>query len=262
MKLEPVKRYRQPKYPTRDYLVEHPELLKLVPKRWRNNRLVLSVLSATAFLIFSSLSIAGESKQGAAKARVAPIFEHGVGQGAIGCVVVNPPVFLSEAEARKVIIEEAKKAGLDLRGRSRVVKNVQIPLLDEYHCDKSDTREFVTDDLVLDGYDKKHNVSFEYINEEKFTSWSKRNFKLDEAHKDGTIGTVCASSVSGYDFKNAAEKFRVGLSKRKDTPMTGVFYEPACVMNKDQPDDCTDAKAKLRIQVRDFIGWLKAQGVI
>ena len=34
---------------------------------------------------------------------VAPVFIHGEGRGALGCVVVSPPVFLSEAEALEVL---------------------------------------------------------------------------------------------------------------------------------------------------------------
>jgi len=43
---------------------------------------------------------------------VAPIFRHGAGHGSFGCKAVNPPVFLSEDEARQVIIEEGETGGL------------------------------------------------------------------------------------------------------------------------------------------------------
>lgn len=52
--------------------------------------------------------------QAGAKAVVAPIFEHGEGRGATGCVVVNPPVFLSEQDAMQVIREELPKSGVSL----------------------------------------------------------------------------------------------------------------------------------------------------
>jgi hypothetical protein len=45
---------------------------------------------------------------------VAPIFEHGEGRGATGCVVVTFPVFLSEEEAMQVIREELAEHGIDL----------------------------------------------------------------------------------------------------------------------------------------------------
>jgi len=35
MSIEPVKSYRAPNYPTRTILDTHPELLRLLPKRWQ-----------------------------------------------------------------------------------------------------------------------------------------------------------------------------------------------------------------------------------
>ncbi|XHR27970.1 MAG: hypothetical protein ACFUZC_18825 [Chthoniobacteraceae bacterium] len=64
--------------------------------------------------------------------RVAPLFAHGKGQGAFGCVVVTPPVFLTEAEAREVIEEEAKKAGVDFTERGHKLSKVPVPFLEKF----------------------------------------------------------------------------------------------------------------------------------
>jgi hypothetical protein len=55
-----------------------------------------------------------------ANAKVAPIFEYGAGRAGDGCVVVNPPVFLSEQDAMQVIREELKKSGVVL-GDEKVI---------------------------------------------------------------------------------------------------------------------------------------------
>jgi hypothetical protein len=57
---------------------------------------------------------------------VAPIFKHGEGRGAVGCVVVSPPVFLSEEEAMQIIGEELAKSGIRLKG-GEALEGVRIP---------------------------------------------------------------------------------------------------------------------------------------
>jgi hypothetical protein len=42
MELRPAARYRQPRYPTHRILDEHPELLRLLPARWRRDTLALA----------------------------------------------------------------------------------------------------------------------------------------------------------------------------------------------------------------------------
>ncbi|HBO43451.1 MAG TPA: hypothetical protein DD670_05880, partial [Planctomycetaceae bacterium] len=47
---------------------------------------------------------------------VAPVFEHGEGSGSTGCIVMTPPVFLSEEEAMQIIKDELAKHGIALSG--------------------------------------------------------------------------------------------------------------------------------------------------
>ena len=51
-----------------------------------------------------------------AVAIVAPIFQHGEGRGATGCIVMSPPVFLSEEEALLVVREELGKSEMGQTG--------------------------------------------------------------------------------------------------------------------------------------------------
>ena len=94
MEPRPVIESRNPNYPTRRDVLAGAAAFALAALggQWR-------VIAAT--------------EEG--KIVVAPIFEHGTGRGADGCVVVSPPVFLSEEEAVQVIREELAKQGIKLK---------------------------------------------------------------------------------------------------------------------------------------------------
>jgi hypothetical protein len=62
-----------------------------------------------------------------APAVAAPIFEHGEGHGSVGCVVITPPVFLSEEEALKIIRESLAGYGLDIRLDQMEITDIEIP---------------------------------------------------------------------------------------------------------------------------------------
>ncbi|MHB0938195.1 MAG: copper amine oxidase N-terminal domain-containing protein [Armatimonadota bacterium] len=51
MELSPVTRYRQPDYPTRAILADHPELLRAAPVRWQRSAVLASVLAASLALV-------------------------------------------------------------------------------------------------------------------------------------------------------------------------------------------------------------------
>lgn len=277
MQIRPVRRVQEPQYPTSAVLLEHPELLEAIPERWRGNPLVLRVLAGTL-----SLAVLGESYAVAQKpvnpgaSHVAPLFVHGDGRGAFGCVAINPPVFLSEDEAKQVIVEEAKKAGIDFAPNALTLKQVSVPITEEYFCSYLDDEKKNTSrppatqqlNLVLSGYDQKHNIAFELVASEEYKAWSS---KLPR----------CISSVSSYDFKETAETLRKELSAAEDVPWIGVFYEPGATVKKkfSAPANASEAdwkaawdkrekqikaigREELRKQVQDFMVWLKAQGVI
>ena len=281
-----VRRYAPPRYPTREYLLEHPELLQWIPERWRQHRLVLGVLSMVIPLIVSRPALAGDSKNGAAAgaSRVAPVFVHGDGRGAFGCIAVNPPVFLSEDEARQVVQDEAKKAGIVFAADALTLKDVAVPVTDQFGFLDEEDRERAAKaggqkpkapapktqkrDLVLDGYDKAHNVAYEVVSPKDFAEWER---------KDQT--RMC--TVSSYDYKTTAQVLANGLAQTREKTVFAVFYEPAAHPPKmDYPKSgASEAERKafwearqkaakeigeqeLREQVRDFLAWLKAQGVI
>ena len=117
--------------------------------------------------------------------------------------------------------------------------------------------------LVLDGFDRKHKVAFEFVSREDFLGWQDPN-----SRKEGLASTM--------ELRGTAEMLRSGLTSARHTPWIGVFYEPLAAPPLVRPVDWDMQKflvqikqaeraaeeEALRAQVRDFIAWLKAQGVI
>jgi len=266
MRVQPVRRYTDPRYPAASALDTHPELLRLLPRRWRSNSLVLAGLAATGGLLLAGCRPSwADTFKGELK--VAPIFTHGDGRGAFGCVAVNPPVFLSEEEARGVIIEEAKTAGIVFETDVLTLPEVRVPettengsvLPDEGEEPRTKVRE-----LKLDGTDRERRISFEYVSQDDYEAW-----KADDG---GPMSTV-----SSFDLIGTAQVLRDGLAvaHAAEDGTVAVLYDPMerYLEDTDQVAGGVDwqqaekdakerAKAQLRKQVKGFIEWLKAEGVI
>jgi len=270
MLIKPVKRYRPPGYPAQDVLRRHPELLRLLPRRWRDAPLVVSALSLACLVLAARDGVAADSagkgaedgaRPPAQAARVAPIFHHGTGRGAFGCVSVAAPYLLSEDEARQVIVEEAATAGIHFTTPGKTLADVERPvtggssLMLDRRTMAPKTRR---DRLALDGTDAARNVSFEFVSGRDLDSWSLEDYQNP-------------SSVSRYDNLAAAEVLREGLARTGADAVVGVFYDPVSYYDylyRDYGENREKAEAKeqaveaLKRQVADFIAWLKAQGIV
>src|SRR6516164_2355274 len=101
MKSKPVRTYDNPKYPTRCEVAARPGLLRRhQPPAWKKWPELTS--AAGLFLLADTAKLTAAdggpnagppSAQTNAVAVVAPIFNHGEGRGATGCIVMAPPVF-------------------------------------------------------------------------------------------------------------------------------------------------------------------------
>lgn len=272
MKIEPLRSYAEPQLPTREIVDEHPELLRLLPKRWQANSAVVAALTACL-----ALTTCGKSQAAHSPTKVSPVFEHGDGIGSFGCIAVNPPVFLSEDEARQVIVEEAKHAGISFAPDGKTLHDITLntkgtfePVKDaegKWHYHTNYGRQ--TRSIALDGFDRKRNISFEYVSQQDLKDWNAGVTVNGTSRNDDMIGT--------------AKSLDDGIAKAKPGGTYGVFYDPA-IGWKDARAKTTDliplsqdwktenakvdataakmAREELRKQVQDFIKWLKAQGVI
>jgi len=245
MKVTPIKQYSEPAFPTRSILDERPELLRLVPKRWQKNPVVIAALAATAALVTNGCSAAQQGGGKSTVSKVAPIFKHGAGLGTHAGMTLTPAISLSEAEARHVIMEEAKKAGITFAPDSSTV-NVDLPK------GFNEQKKLVRTTIQLDGTDARRSISYEYVSREDVYQW-----KLSKMWPMG-----------------AAESLRDGLKAAAPAGTYVVFYDPAdsgpVIGDKKgyfdvkgyQKAALAADREDLRRQVRDFIKWLKAQGVI
>jgi hypothetical protein len=131
----PVRRAGKPGYPTKLEALEDPDLLRRhTPPSLRRGREIAG--AATLLFAANLAACGGPVGEGGAPAEpveppmgaiVAPLFSHGDGRGATGCVVSAPPVFLSEEEALQIITEELSRHGLSFANRNITVDSVKPP---------------------------------------------------------------------------------------------------------------------------------------
>ena len=171
MQAKSVSRYDTPRYPTRLEVISDPDLLKRhLPPQWRACAEMAGVVS---FLLVANTGIhAGQSPASHATGKpalVAPIFEHGEGRGATGCIVVNSPVFLSEQDAMQVITEELRKHGVTLSETKVTLNEVTLPQSEQRWVmakgvmSTEDAPTGLAKLLVLNGLDPKKRVAVEFV---------------------------------------------------------------------------------------------------
>ena len=258
LKSNPMHSYKNPQYPTKIQVYEDPDLLKkYMPPLWRKNAQVAGL--ATLFMVAScqsNKSILKSDLDSNAAAIVAPIFEHGDGRGSVGCEVINPPVFLSEEEALQVIGEELVKSGFEISKTNVSLANLTIHHgididRDDYYirgiCERGDLKP-----LNVDLYDDSQKIAVEFVS------------KSD--NQDFGIRRGIGSSVDSYDLHAVADSLAEEVKVRGKGVYFGTFYDPL-ERSLDDEEWYWDregmvSKQYLRNQVKDFIDWLKAQGVM
>jgi hypothetical protein len=196
MKTVPVKRYPAPSYPTRELLETDPGLLRECPNRWKEKAVLVAMLTAAPGLIWGA-------DEKPAKSSVAPLFKHGKGETRAfhGTSFSILPVLLSEDDARQVIDEQLKKAGLDMSTGKKAKHDVEIVLTHP----RTKVKSKKTASLTMDGSNAKHNVAYEFIS----------------ATDEKTLG--------GSDI-HVAESVRGALDKNGAPGTNAIFYDPAVMM--------------------------------
>jgi hypothetical protein len=158
MEIKPVKLKRIPGYPTIRAFVDNPQdLSKHVPVSWMKNKYAATTLATFILCGCSSQGGGSKGKQEAVVSvgsctrqknagdveaakqdpvKIARIFSHGDGSGAIGCVVMSPPVFISEDDARKIIFAALKAENIEFdTNNCPVLKFKAPPLANECYGD-------------------------------------------------------------------------------------------------------------------------------
>jgi len=278
MEIKPVKIKRKPGYPTIKTFIENPELLsKNVPFAWIRNQYAATTLATFILCGCGNQSNAQKEKpaivvvsndihtdkpteiqnQKQDSVKIAKIFSHGDGSGAIGCVVESPPVLISEDEARKIIFAALKAENIDFSiTETPVLKFDAIPIANGCFDEKDlKTAKKAKIEIKMDGYNAKNNLAIEYVSANVYNK-----FKTDEG---------CESTLLGFSTKYAAELIRNELITQGNIN-AAVFYDPLIKVEfkKKEKFETTwknvnnMAREQLLEQVKDFIDWIKKEGII
>jgi hypothetical protein len=94
--------------------------------------------------------------------------------------------------------------------------------------------------LVLDGVNPQRAVAYEFVSQADTKAWEKE---------------ITPAGASLWGPESAAALLQRGLVKAKPAGTYALFYDP-------EYPTAAGAKEQLGKQVRDFVAWLKAQGVI
>jgi len=252
MRVSPVRKCRRPGYPVRAVVARHPELLRYVPERWRSSPAAMATLGAACVLLHGCASRAPGQGNGGKGARVgqpaavvvAPIFVHGEGRGSFGCVAINPPWFLSEEEAREVIQQECASAGLDLTAPGPTTPSITMLHYEWGYWPPKPHAEPVQWDMA----DQARRVHVEFVSTQDAEQWTRT-----------PSGTAYVA-----DSRGAAERLVSSVadgSRRAAMQAYGVLYDPLPRIQTPE-DGAAASRRELRAQVKDFLEWLRAQGVI
>ncbi len=221
MEIKPIKKYSIPVYPQKEVVNRDPSVLKSIPQRWKNNASLGVMLSGLLIL---------------------PLAGCGVGQTA---GEVAPPMnLLTEEDARQIIMDEAKKEGINFEVTDKEIKNIDLRFTGSYDKDGKTVVSEAAITFQLDGLDENKLVGFEFITGDDFYEWT------EIAKEQGKL------EYCGFDEATAAKDLQEAANKNVDNIIVGTFYNPTDTMTVDE------SKEALRVQVKEFIEWLKAEGVI
>lgn len=277
MKIKSVKKTKMPNYPILDYYIKNPGLLsKNLPESWIRNRYVATSLAT--FILFGSPKTKVYANQNNTEivdklssdekgikrdeikdsVKIAPIFAHGDGSGATGCIVMSPPVFISEDEARSIIFNALETEGIKFDTIDcPEIKFKSFPIANDCYFGDIDTTK-VSDanvELKMDGYNKELNLAIQFVSGDDYFK-----FRSDDG---------CWSSVQGYDTKKAAEIIREELitNGKSNTvvfydPMPSIDFESNKNWKRTQKEAKENAEQLLLAQVEDFIKWFRKENII
>lgn len=257
MKLKPLKKYKKPYYPELvEFLSKREALLNYIPKGWRKSKAIIGSLLVFLFGLpqDKSLNLNSDIKKFETKDEkkkkiketknyVAPIFIYGSGRGAVGCIVINPPNFLSEEEAIDVIFEILKEKEWDFEKKKIVFENIKIEGV-EYSRWQN---EYIKGNYPLEFelYSKKYNFAIKFVSVENY-------FRLG--------GQESLSTVQDYDTLNIAIDLKERIEKEKNIN-AAIFYDPIARDYKNLYPSFEIEKLKelslekLKKQVNDFVEW-------
>lgn len=253
-KVTPARGLHVPRYPT-IHEIGIAELSR-APSRWANLKSVVASIG-TAAMALKSLALEANAeaapaapsaeapKRGAESARhavdnvsstdvcpLAAVAVGGEGRGGFGCVAINPPVMLAEAEALEIIEKEFFKRGIKLK---------DCPELDGVTLPSAPEKKRP---VMLDFGTEKGDVMVEFISHDDVRRWSERG------------DAMFVSSFNVYDTRAAATNAVNAIAARKGGARVsvGVFYDPFVYLPKDWKPSDEKASSETRWKERTAAG--------
>ncbi len=226
MKIRPLKKYSQPLYPKDTDFTENLKSYPILSKK--------AIIVAITTMLFGCKSVERdrpatdkvehiiyekrnpEVSQESLGQVCAPLFEHGEGRGATGCVVTASPVFVSEEDAQNIIIETFKKYGIEFDQKNRKEKGLNAEVIDDYP-DLNTTAERAFPEMkpiIIDLFSTKNKLGIIFVSREDLDYFKKVRKNI-----------IIRSSSESFDTKGMAESIISSIYyKGKNT--YGVFYDP------------------------------------
>jgi len=167
---------------------------------------------------------------------VAPVFKHGLGQHADSVVASRskkPPTW-SENDARRVVVDEAKRQGVTFILDGKLPRVEGIRSSRDGKASSEDATSAPPGPLVFDGVDPTGKIVFEILTSEDVPDRTDNTDRIT-------------------DFLAAAQKLTEELKTKSGDYVAGVFYDPLAAKGTVADEE------PLRAQVRDFIAWLKKE---
>jgi hypothetical protein len=239
--------------------------MRYVPPRWRRCRIAIGALAAFALgriagavgdvpASEAKTSVAPQPsrprpQRSARQGLVAPVFVHGEGRGATGCVAISPPVFLTEAEAVEILWDELEDAALGFERAPRAA-TLGPP-------------EPGSRPLVFDFWSPSLGLGVAFVGEHNYEALAGRAANAVEG-PDGQLGL---STVGAYDTLAVAQRTAERL-RQASTDSAAVLYDPLvhAPYRRGRPgpevtrrDLRAEARELLRAQVRDFVDWARTR---
>ncbi|OGF48378.1 MAG: hypothetical protein A2231_10280 [Candidatus Firestonebacteria bacterium RIFOXYA2_FULL_40_8] len=137
---------------------------------------------------------------------VAPVFVHGDGYGATGCIVISPPAYFTEEEAYDVISQELSKYGIaftkNIEGDAKISSLIPGNRLTDVFG--------LTYSADVDGYDPSLGIGFVFVSRSDASEYT----------------AFSISTVSGFSTKSLAKKISNGIFNRGKDKALLVYYDP------------------------------------
>jgi hypothetical protein len=245
-----------PAYPTRAQVdADRGLLIRYAPAAWRRSGLLMALLVGT----LPTAQGCGQPAKG-----VAPIFEHGNGLAWWGCLVMVPPVYLSESEARNVVTDALMSSGLGEPKTNEEMPDSSKIDIEVDSCGRVEESGTSSGLFTADLYWDEQDMGVEIVT---MHDWN----TMHRTSSDTEYG--CEGDSVGYGDVIGAARAQADLLANHGGPhWYGVLYDPivqGCPKEHHyEKSDCTEqdrvrpANDFLRAQVQDLVAWMKQNGLL